>query len=149
MANSSSLKLLIELAQQQVDTSARKLGQLNYQQQEAEKKLNLLLQYRQSYQLQLQNSIANGIDQIEWRNFNAFLNKLDAAVAEQRQAVLHAKTLTNIANNEFLACQRKLKSYSTLSKRQHMAEILRQNKLEQKLLDEFAINSVWRKSSSS
>ena len=140
---------MMEMEQQKPDDWARNLGQLNSRQQEVEKKLTLVLQYRQNYQLQLQSSIANGIDQIEWRNFNAFLNKLDAAVTEQRQAVLHAKTLTTIANNEFLACQRKLKSYSTLSKRQHMAETLKQNKLEQKLLDEFAINSFWRNSSSS
>ena len=149
MATSSSLKVLLELAQQQADASAKNLGKLNSQQQEAEKKLNLLLQYRHSYQSHFQNSTEKGMDNIEWLNFIAFMDKLDAAITEQRQTVLHVQNKRAAGNDEFLSHQRKLKSYSTLSKRQHMAEILRQNKLEQKLLDEFAINSVWRKSSSS
>lgn len=44
MPASSSLKILLDLAQQQTDASARRLGKLNVLQQEAEKKLNLLLQ---------------------------------------------------------------------------------------------------------
>jgi len=56
MPTTSSLKLLLDLAQQRTDSAAKKLGKLNLQQQEAEKKLNLLLQYRHSYQSHFQNS---------------------------------------------------------------------------------------------
>ena len=119
--SASSLKLLLELAQQQTDSSAKKLGKLSFQQQEAEKKLNLLLQYRHNYQSHLQNSIAQGIDHMEWLNFIAFMNKLDAAINEQRQAVLHAQNKRIAGGNEFLSHQRKLKSYDTLSQRQQNA----------------------------
>jgi flagellar FliJ protein len=78
----SSLKILLGLAQQQTDASARKLGKLNVLQLEAEKKLNLLLQYRHSYQSHFQNTTEQGIDHIEWLNFVAFMNKLDAAITE-------------------------------------------------------------------
>lgn len=140
----SSLKLLLELAQQQADSAAEKLGKLNYQQQEAEKKLNLLLQYRHSYQSHLQNSITKGMDQIEWLNFIAFMDKLDAAITEQRQAVLHAQNKRIAGGNEFLSQQRKLKSYTTLSQRQQNAENRQQIKHEQKLQDEFAANAFSR-----
>ena len=145
--SASSLKLLLELAQQQTDSSAKKLGKLSFQQQEAEKKLNLLLQYRQNYQSYLQNSSVQGIDHMEWLNFTAFMNKLDTAIAEQRQAVLHAQSKRMAGNNEFLSHQRKLKSYDTLSKRQQNAENQRQTKHEQKLQDEFASNAFSRNAS--
>lgn len=146
MPITSSLKLLLDLAQQQTDSSAKKLGKLNFQQQEAEKKLNLLLQYRHSYQSHFQNSTAKGIDHIEWLNFVAFMNKLDAAINEQRQAVLHAKNKRIAGGDEFLSYQRKLKSYNTLSKRQQDAENQQQIKYEQKLQDEFSSNSSRRNS---
>lgn len=144
--SASSLKLLLELAQQQTDASAKKLGKLSFQQQEAEKKLNLLLQYRHNYQAHLQNSIAQGIDHMEWLNFIAFMNKLDTAINEQHQAVLHAQSTRIAGSNEFLSHQRKLKSYDTLSQRQQNAENQRQTKYEQKLQDEFASNAFSRNS---
>ena len=144
--STSSLKLLLELTQQQTDSSAKKLGILNSQQQEAESKLNLLLQYRHSYQSHLQNSIKKGIDHMEWLNFIAFMNKLDVAITEQRQAVLQAQSKRSAGGNEFLSHQRKLKSYDTLLKRQQNAENQRQTKYEQKLQDEFASNAFTRNS---
>ena len=54
MPDTPSLKKLLDLAQKQSDESAKNLGRLNYQHLEAERKLNLLLQYRQSYQDRLQ-----------------------------------------------------------------------------------------------
>jgi|CXWL01.1.fsa_nt_gi flagellar FliJ protein len=146
MPTTSSLKLLLDLAQQQTDSLARKLGKLNLHQQEAEKKLKLLLQYRHSYQSHFQNSTEKGIDHIEWLNFIAFINKLDAAINEQQQAVLYAQNKRIEGGNEFLSCQRKLKSYDTLSQRQQNEENQKQLKLEQKVQDEFASNSVHRDS---
>lgn len=146
MPATSSLKLLLDLAQQQTDSSAKKLGKLNLQQQEAEKKLNLLLQYRQSYQSHLQNSTEKGINHVEWLNFIAFMNKLDAAITEQQQTVLYAQNKRIAGGNEFLSCQRKLKSYDTLSQRQQSEENQKQIKFEQKVQDEFALNSLHRDS---
>ena len=148
MATSSSLKVLLELARQQADAAAKNLGKLNYQQQEAEKKLNLLLQYRHSYQSHFQNSTEKGMDNIEWLNFIAFMDKLDAAITEQRQAVLYAQNKRMAGNDEFLSRQRKLKSYDTLTQRQQRAEDQKQIKQEQKMLDEFALNAFHRNASS-
>ena len=148
MATSSSLRVLLDLAQQQADASAKNLGKLNSQQQEAEKKLNLLLQYRHSYQSHFQNSTEKGMDNIEWLNFIAFMDKLDAAITEQRQAVLYAQNKRMAGNDEFLSHQRKLKSYDTLSQRQQRAETHKQIQQEQKMLDEFALNAFHRNASS-
>lgn len=140
MPSTSSLKILIDFAQKQSDASAKQLGQLNLLKQDAEKKLHLLLQYRQSYQAHFQDSTQNGIDHIEWQNFISFINKLDAAITEQRQTLLEAQNNSNIGSEAFLACQRKLKSYNTLSHRQQRVENQQQMRNEQKQQDEYASN---------
>ncbi len=144
--STSSLKLLLELAQQQTDSSAKKLGKLNLLQQEAEKKLQLLVQYRHSYQVHLQSSVENGIDHAELLNFIAFITKLDAAISEQKQVVLHARHNRIAGSHEFMSYQRKLKSFDTLLQRQQAAENQKQIKSEQKLQDEFASNAFSRNS---
>lgn len=146
MATSSSLKILLDLAQQRADTAAKELGRLNLQQQEAEKKLNLLLQYRHSYQVHFQAAMENGAGHVEWTNFMAFMNKLDAAIAEQRQVVLYAQKKRSVSADAFLSCQRKLKSYATLTQRQQIQEDHAQMRFEQKLQDEFSLNAAHRDS---
>ncbi|TXI19520.1 MAG: flagellar export protein FliJ [Nitrosomonas sp.] len=148
MSKPSSLKILQELAQQQTDASAIKLGKLNAQHQGAEKKLNLLLQYRANYQSHLQNAVAKGIDQTELLNFIAFMNKLDAAISEQRHVVLHTQSMQAAGKSEFLFNQRKLKCYSILSQRKETLENHKALKHEQKMQDEFAANAFSRDSAS-
>ncbi|MCB1948345.1 flagellar export protein FliJ [Nitrosomonas sp.] len=147
MPDTPSLKKLLDLAQKQSDDSAKNLGRLNYQHLEAERKLNLLLQYRQSYQDRLQNAIQSGIGHVEWQNFITFINKLDNAISEQRLAVEYTENNRKIGNDEYLSCQRKLNTYTTLVQRHQESENIRQNKIEQKILDEFTSNRLARNNS--
>jgi flagellar protein FliJ len=147
MAESKSLQKLLELSRQQNNESAKKLGRLNTQYREAEQKLNLLLNYRQSYQLQLQNASQHGISHAEWRNFMTFVNKLDAAINEQRRAVQHAESNRKTGCDEYQACQRKLSAYDTVSQRHQKISMLRQKKIEQNEVDEFSSNRFARQDS--
>lgn len=144
MPDKPLLQKLLDLTQKQSNDSAKKLGKLNYQHQEAEQKLNLLLQYRQNYQARLQNTAQNGIDHIEWQNLIAFINKLDAAISEQRLAVKHAESNRDSGKNEYQSFQRKFNSYDTLSQRYQIIEKLKYKKNEQKELDEFTSNQYTR-----
>ncbi|MDH5551737.1 MAG: flagellar export protein FliJ [Nitrosomonas sp.] len=136
----SSLQILLDHAQKQSDDAAKKLGLLTSHVQKAEQKLNLLLEYRHSYQSNFQDSAKNGVNQVSWLNFNAFMKKLDTAIAEQRQNVENANNNRKVGGTEFRLRQSKLKSYDTLSKRQQQTEIQQQIKAEQKEQDEFASN---------
>ncbi len=136
----SSLQILLDHAQKQSDDAAKKLGQLTSRQQQAEQKLHLLQEYRHSYQSKFQDSAKNGVNQTNWSNFNAFMNKLDTAIAEQRQNVENANNDREVGGTEFRMRQGKLKSYDTLSERYQQIEIQHQIKSEQKVQDEFASN---------
>lgn len=138
MSVKPSLSMLLDFAQKESDISAKKLGQLASQQQEATEKLHILLEYRHSYQSRFQDAAKNGIDHIEWLNFITFMNKLDAAITEQRNSVSTALANREAGGKEFQTCQRKLKSYNTLSKRYLEIETQQKMKHEQKEQDEFA-----------
>jgi flagellar FliJ protein len=133
-----SINTLLDFAQKESDISAKKLGQLASQQQEAIEKLHLLLEYRRNYQSRFQDAAKNGIDHIEWLNFITFMDKLDAAITEQRKSVTTAQANREAGGKEFQTCQRKLKSYNTLSKRYLESEMQQKMKYEQKEQDEFA-----------
>lgn len=131
-----SLQPLINLTQHQNETATRKLGQLNRQEQSAQQKLDTLMGYRRDYQNRLQEASQNGLDQMQLRNFQHFINKLDEAIAQQRKAVEQSKVSTQMGRAEFDATQRKLKSFDTLQQRHIDTQMKLAEKSEQKALDE-------------
>jgi len=141
MSLKPSLNILLDFAQKESDVSAKKLGQLASKQKVAAEKLHLLLEYRHSYQSRFQDAAKNGIDHIEWLNFVAFMDKLDAAITEQRDNVTKAQASREVGGKEFQNCQRKLKSYNTLSKRYLQMETQQKTRHEQKEQDEFTSKS--------
>jgi len=149
MSTPRTLKLLTDHARKQADDCAIKLGKLNRKQQESEKTLKMLLNYRQSYQQQLAEYSANAVNPVELRNFMAFISKLDAAIAEQQKLVLHTQKHTAAGSSEFQQHRQKLKTFDTLTQKQQHQQAVCLMKREQKQQDEHATNSVSRRKSSS
>lgn len=131
-----SLQPLINLTQHQNETATRKLGQLNRQEQSAQQKLDALMGYRRDYQNRLQEASQNGLDHMQLRNFQHFINKLDEAISQQRKAVEQSKVSTQMGRAEFDTTQRKLKSFDTLQQRHIDTQKKLAEKSEQKALDE-------------
>jgi len=131
-----SLQPLVSLAQQQCDATTKKFGLLNQQQQAAQTKLDTLLQYRKDYQIRFQDAMQNGLNQIELRNFQDFILRLDEAIAQQRKSNDHALSLLQIGRTELLAAQRKMKSFDTLAQRHVENEKKLAAKAEQRQQDE-------------
>lgn len=136
MSKPFSLQPLIHLTQHQNETATRKLGQLNRMEQSAQQKLDTLMEYRRDYQNRLQEASQNGMDQMQLRNFQHFINKLDEAISQQRKVVEQSKVSTQMGRAEFDATQRKLKSFDTLQQRHIDAQKKLAEKSEQKALDE-------------
>lgn len=144
MSITPSLSILLDSAQKQSDAALKKLGQLASQQQQADQKLKLLLEYQNNYQSRLEHLAKTGINHNEWLNFNVFMTKLAAAITEQRISVTNSQNNRKAGGDIFLSCQRKLKSYRTLSERHHQIEAQKQMKNEQKVQDEHASNTSTR-----
>ena len=96
MANPSALETLIELAQRDSDDAAKRLGAALKAVEEAEQKLKMLLGYRDDYAAKLDAAQMAGITPMAYRNFVAFMDKLDIAINGQREVIKHAQHKTGV-----------------------------------------------------
>lgn len=138
MTTNSALETLIELTTNQTDEAAKRLGLAVRACEDTEQKLALLLQYREDYEARFKAGLAAGISATGYRNFQLFLEKLDTAIAGQQQIVLDARQRIVDERGAWQSSERKRMSYDTLATRVEQAKQHKENKREQKLMDEFA-----------
>ena len=145
MAQQSALDTLIELAQRATDDAAKRLGAALKAQGECEQKLTMLLGYRDDYAAKLDAAQMAGITPMAYRNFVAFMDKLDIAINGQREVIKHAQHKTGVEKAAWQACERKRLSYRTLNERAAIETLRRENKLDQKQMDEHATRQAYYK----
>lgn len=139
MATSSALDTLIELATTATDDAARRLGHAIRATDKAEKKLALLVQYRDDYSARFQAKMASGgVTPLTFRNYQAFLDKLEEAIIGQQQVVKEAENGVTRERGNWQANERKRMSYDALASRELKKEQQRDNKRDQKQNDEHA-----------
>ncbi len=145
MNKSFRLQPLIELARQELDNAVKKLGELNRQKQEISSKLNMLMQYRQEYQIRFEEAVKRGLNQTEWQNFQHFFYKLDEAIDLQKRTQQEFTLVVEAGQIEYQERQKKLKSFETLAERHFAAEAAKAARKEQKEMDDFSNKSYLRK----
>jgi len=79
--------------------------------------LDTLLQYRKDYQTRFQEAAQNGMSQSDMRNFQNFIQRLDEAIGQQRNANEQALNSVQTGRNDLQDTQRKMKSFDTLKQR--------------------------------
>jgi len=139
MSKPFPLQILLDLAKSDSDGAAAHLGDLNSHDRAMEERLRLLLEYRDEYSQKLAHMARTGMNSADWCNFREFIDKIDAAVAQQRQVVADAKYKVLDGRTQWQVQQRKLKSFDTLSLRHHSAELRRESRQDQKEQDDFAL----------
>jgi flagellar FliJ protein len=139
MSRPFPLQTLLDLALVNSDAAAARLCAINGQDREMEQRLQLLLDYRSEYTAHLAEVAKVGMNSVDWRNFRRFIDKIDAAIVQQRDAVAQSKQRVKAGQIQWHAEQRTLKSYDTLFQRHHSSEIKRESRQEQKEQDEFAM----------
>jgi flagellar FliJ protein len=145
MAQQSALETLIELAQRETDDAAKRLGVALKAVDEGEQKLAMLLGYRDDYALRLDAAQVAGITPMAYRNFVAFMDKLDIAINGQREVIKHAQHKSATEKAAWQACERKRLSYRTLNERAAAAALHKENKRDQKQMDEHAARQAYYK----
>lgn len=138
MAQSFPLQTLLELMQSRTDEATRKLGQLISAEQSQRSRLLMLEEYREEYDQRLRDANAQGITRLILRNYQDFLARIDEAIEQQRLAVMSSERSTKAGQAQWSDQNKKLKAIDTLSERHDARERYRENKQEQKLLDEFS-----------
>lgn len=139
------LQSLLDLSQLRLDEATRKLGELISGQQEASKRLELIMQYREEYQSRFVATAQTGIGLDAWQNYRAFLDRLDAAVVQARELVAASERRTAAGQQEWLSKRGRLKAFDTLSQR-HQSRVMHADlKQEQKGVDEHSARRHWLK----
>lgn len=135
------MQSLLDLSNVRMDDAARKLGLLLASEQEVEKTLALLEQYREEYEARFRQAAQTGLTRDEWSNYQSFLGRLDEAVAQQRALVEASKQRTVDGQREWLDKRNRVKAFDTLSQRHKANEAHFEAKTEQRAQDEHAAKS--------
>ena len=145
MAKKTALDTLIELAQRDTDEAARRLGVALKAVDEAEQKLTMLLGFRDDYGIKLEAAQIAGMTPMAYRNFVAFIDKLEIAINGQREVIKIAQNRSVNEKTIWQAAERKRLSYRTLSERAAVETLRLENKLDQKQMDEHAARQAYYK----
>lgn len=132
------LQPLLDMANSRMDDAARKLGELIASDRAVEEKLELLINYRKEYQARFIDAARNGIGPDAWRNYSAFLLKLDEAIAHQQRVASESKRRVEAGQQEWVDQRNRVKAFDTLSNRHQAQQARKEAKQEQRLTDEHA-----------
>jgi len=138
MFQSSSTKLLQELACRHLDQAAEKLAIANQYIFQAIEKLTTLHGYRDDYISRFEYSLSHGVKIEVLKNHQKFIEKLADAISGQEKLI---ENLNITAKKEMFAWQgqqKKKMSYDVLLQRLRQKEYALEMKRDQKLTDEFA-----------
>lgn len=136
MTGKFPLQPLLDLANERMDEAARRLGELIASQRDGQQKLDMLQSYRDEYHARFVEAARNGIGPDAWRNYSAFIGKLDDAIAAQRRIVDQSRDRTVQGQEIWLAQRNRVKAFDTLSQRHQVGVARQEAKREQKQSDE-------------
>lgn len=132
------LQSILDLSQLRLDEATRELGTLIAKEQEAGKRLQILLDYRIEYQQRFMATARQGITPQAWENYNAFLERLDAAVLAAQEIVSNSAQQTVAGQQNWQNKHSRVKAFDTLALRHQTRVLAAEGRRDQKTTDEFA-----------
>nr|WP_113866702.1 flagellar export protein FliJ [Brenneria salicis]NMN91174.1 flagellar FliJ protein [Brenneria salicis ATCC 15712 = DSM 30166]RBP62298.1 flagellar FliJ protein [Brenneria salicis ATCC 15712 = DSM 30166]RLM30542.1 flagellar biosynthesis chaperone FliJ [Brenneria salicis ATCC 15712 = DSM 30166] len=145
MKTQSPLVTLRELAQKEVEKAAGQLGQVRKAFQQAEQQLNMLLNYQDDYRQKLNTTMTDGMANNSWQNYQQFIQTLDNAIEQHQQQLLQWTSRLDLAMKTWQEKQQRLNAFEKLQDRETIRQLLKNNRIEQKQMDEFAQRASLRK----
>ena len=141
----NKLGLLLEL-----ETDKEENLRINYVQAQQnfisnQQKLQGLNDFRLEYSQQLHNKTQQGMSCENIKQFNSFINKIEEAINQQATTVRTAKQVEEQRRQLWLTQQAKSKAIEKLIEKKTIEKQVKENKAEQKMLDEFATNIFMRR----
>jgi flagellar FliJ protein len=138
MSKHLPIKTLINLADEELDAATKKLGKLQQERNEVEAQLDSLIAYRDEYHARFTASAQQGTTAQTLRNFQAFVDTLDAAIGQQRGLLTAGEQRLEAAKPEWRMKKQKLGSYEVLAARGEAVLQKKAARVEQRDADEHA-----------
>jgi flagellar FliJ protein len=145
MASKAQLETLMDLARRETDDAAKRLGAALKAVDEARQKHQMLVGFREEYSKKFDAAQLAGMTPMAYRNFQAFMEKLEVAVKGQLDMIKHAEYRSEQEKTAWQASERKRMSYSTLNDRADAQALQLENKRDQKQMDEHAARQAYYK----
>lgn len=136
MTGKFTLQPLLDLANTRMDDAARRLGELIASEKNCQQKLEMLERYRSEYSERFMEATRDGIGPDALRNFSAFINRIDDAIAAQVLVVKQSRQYINQGQKAWMAQRSKVRAFDTLAQR-HQTELAKsESRQEQRTTDE-------------
>lgn len=136
MAKPFPLQPLLDLAQDRMDDAARRLGELIARENEDQRKLEMLEHYRTEYLARFNEAARNGLGPDAWRNYSAFIGKIDEAIEQQRRQLERTRHHTATGQQAWVTERNQVKAFDTLSRRHQEGLLHQEARQEQRASDE-------------
>lgn len=128
---------LLQLALDEREEAAKKLQAAQSEWLAAQAKMAQIDGYRSEYRNRLASSGQGGITIAQWRDFQLFLTKLDAAAEQQASQLAGYEKRYQQMLKAWQECEKKVKGFEVLKDRHQQQELHKEGAREQKMLDEF------------
>jgi flagellar FliJ protein len=138
MSTTFPLQTLLELTQTRTDEAARRLGELLAAERSVADKLRMLEDYRQEYNARFVAAAQAGLSPDAWRNYTAFIARLDEAIIAQHSIVTQSQHQTAQGQQAWLKQRNRLMAFDTLAERHRQQLARAEARQEQKQADEHA-----------
>ena len=126
------------LAQRRAEGAAGELQGHAGRLRAAELKLEQLRQYLGEYRHSRSDALVQGVTAARLREYDAFLARLDEAIAAQALEVDRARVTWEAARVQWIEANKREKAMDALAERHADEEPARENRLDRKVQDEFA-----------
>lgn len=147
MTQRSPMKVLCELAEQTLSETTNQLGKVRQVHADAAAQLEQLINYEQEYGRQLQTEMsATGMPVVNLLSHQFFISSLSRVVKQHTGHVAACQQSVDHALDRWKSDKRRLNAFETLVNRADMVQQAKENRLEQKLMDEFAQRASLRNS---
>ena len=140
----SSMKLLIEMATEQLQQQQQQLQRLNSERNQATTQLSALQQYRYDYSERLQQTSQQGLTVSNYHNFYRFIGTLDQAIEQQNTVLGQLDRKVSQQQQNWLSAKQRLNAYQALQDRrdnEHAQQLMR---AEQRQNDELSAAMHYR-----
>ena len=140
MAKPFQFEFLLHLAVDKREEAAQGIGLAANRLHQARDRQTQVEAYREEYRTRLTRTGMQGMRVYQWNDFQMFLGRLDTAVEQQMAEVVRCEQALEMAKAAWLEREREVKAYETLRERHLEREVKRENRIDQKLSDEWASN---------
>ncbi|MCL1073935.1 flagellar export protein FliJ [Shewanella dokdonensis] len=139
------LLTVLKLAKEAEEQAALRLKAAQFEHQKRVNQLQSLRDYRLDYMRQLAAQQGQQIRADYYQQFHRFVRQVDEAIKQQLAVVHEAEQQKQYRQQHWMEKQQKRKAVELLLEKKAQQKQLRENKQEQKLIDEFASQQFLRR----